>query len=111
MKKQRLRNKYGQIYNKKNKRCSIGNQKPNGYMNKQFNQIGFQRKSIDVHRFVYECIKGEIPDGMQINHIDSNRQNNCIDNLELVTQSENSKHAHEARKYKTKIEIKTEKTN
>ena len=102
-------NKYGQIHNKKTKRVSIGIKKINGYFNKTLSQIGLPQKHIDVHRFVYECINGNIPDGMQINHIDSNRQNNCIDNLEVVTQSENAKHAHEARKYKTKIEIKTEK--
>ena len=46
---------------------------------------------------------------MEINHIDSNKQNNCIDNLELMTRSENAKHAHEAKKYKTKIEITSDK--
>ena len=46
---------------------------------------------------------------MQINHKDSNKQNNCIDNIELMTRSENAKHAHEAKKYKTKIEITTDK--
>ena len=42
---------------------------------------------------------------MEINHKDSNRQNNCINNLEVVTRSENSKHACEIRKNKTKIEL------
>ena len=72
-------------------------------------QIGLPSKKFLVHRFIYECINGPIPVGMQINHIDSNRQTNCIKNLELVTSSENKKHAHKARKYKTQIEIKTEK--
>ena len=102
-------NKYGQIHNKKTKRVSIGIKKFDGYFNITLSQIGLQRKTIDVHRFVFECIKGDIPGGMQINHIDSNRQNNCIKNLELMTRSENTKHAREARKYKTKIEITTEK--
>ena len=102
-------NKYGQIYNKKTKRCSIGNLQLNCYFNITLNQIGLPSKKVLVHRFVYECYNGNISDKLQINHIDSNRQNNCINNLELVTQSENAKHALEARKYKTKIEIKTEK--
>ena len=72
-------------------------------------QIGLPKKNYYIHRLVYECHYGPIPDKMQINHIDSNRQNNCINNLELVTQSENMKHAFKAKKYKTKIEITTDK--
>ena len=102
-------NKYGQIYNKKTKRCSIGNLLPSGYRQIRLSQIGLPEKHFYVHRFVYECINGNISGKLQINHIDSNKQNNCINNLELMTRSENVKHAHEARKYKTKIEIKTEK--
>ena len=102
-------NKFGQIYNKKTKRVSIGIKKFDGYFNITLSQIGLQRKTIDVHRFVYECFNGPISDGMQINHIDSNKQNNCINNLELMTRSENAKHAHEAKKYKTKIEITSDK--
>jgi hypothetical protein len=42
------------------------------------------------HRFIYECMTGEmIPKGLQINHIDNCKTNNHIDNLELVTQIEN----------------------
>ena len=102
-------NKYGQIFNKKTKRCSIGNLLPSGYRHIRLSQIGLPPKHFYIHRFVYEIFNGPIPDGMQINHIDSNKQNNCINNLELVTPSENLKHAHEAKKYKTKIEITTDK--
>ena len=35
---------------------------------------------------------------MQINHINSNRQDNSSQNLSLVTPSENIKHMHQARK-------------
>ena len=102
-------NKYGQIYNKKTKRCSIGFKKSSGYMGITLSQIGLKMKNYYVHRFVYECYNGNISDKLQINHKDSNKQNNCINNLELMTRSENAKHAHEAKKYKTKIEIETEK--
>ena len=102
-------NKFGQIFNKKTKRCSIGCIHTSGYMATRLSQIGLPCKQYFIHRLVFECIKGEIPDGMQINHIDSNRQNNLIENLELMTRSENAKHAHEAKKYKTKIEITSDK--
>ena len=98
-------NKDGQIYNKKTKKVSIGLKKSSGYMGITLQQIGFKKKNYYIHRLVYECFHGLIPDKMQINHIDSNKQNNCIDNLEVTTHSENMKHYYEAKKYKTKIEI------
>ena len=43
-----------------------------------------------VHRFVYECLTEElISKGLQCHHIDHNKQNNSLDNLQLVTQLEN----------------------
>jgi len=42
-------------------------------------------KAYYVHRLVYQMFKGDIPYGMQVNHIDENRTNNNIDNLELLT--------------------------
>ena len=52
-----------------------------------------------AHRFVYEAVnQTHIPPGLQVNHINSNRQDNFIENLQLVTASENIKHMHKARK-------------
>lgn len=56
-------------------------------------QINKKPKLISVHRAVYESFVGEIPKGMQINHIDGNKLNNSLDNLEVVTPSENVRHA------------------
>lgn len=42
-----------------------------------------------VHRLAYEAFRGKIPDGMQINHLDENKLNNCLENLELCTRKEN----------------------
>lgn len=41
------------------------------------------------HRVVWVWHNGAIPNGLVVNHKDYNRSNNCIENLELMTQKEN----------------------
>lgn len=45
------------------------------------------------HRVVWVWHNGAIPQGKEINHIDYNRSNNRIENLEVVTHSENMQHS------------------
>ena len=47
------------------------------------------QNKVSVHRLVYEAFKGEIPEGMEIDHIDRNKRNNNPDNLRVVTHEEN----------------------
>lgn len=47
------------------------------------------KKNFYVHRLVYTTYVGTIPDGMQINHINHNKSDNNLENLEIVTASEN----------------------
>lgn len=42
-----------------------------------------------VHRLVWETFMGEIPNGMVIDHINTIRDDNRLDNLRCVTQKEN----------------------
>lgn len=44
-----------------------------------------------VHRLVYEAFKGEIPEGFEVNHLDECKDNNSINNLNLLTHIENNK--------------------
>ena len=43
-----------------------------------------------LHRLIWETFVGEIPEGMEIDHIDTNKANNNLDNLRCVTPKENS---------------------
>jgi hypothetical protein len=50
-----------------------------------------EAKKFFIHRLVYETFIGQIPKEYEINHMDKNRLNNNITNLELVTNAENSR--------------------
>ena len=63
-------------------------------------KLGYRRTSIiyegfiisySYHRFIYECFHGVIPGGYIVDHIDNNKMNNDINNLQIITQSENIK--------------------
>lgn len=51
------------------------------------------RKNLYIHRLVYRTFVGVIPNGMQINHINHNKYDNRIENLEVLTASENQEKA------------------
>lgn len=42
-----------------------------------------------AHRVVYETFVGKIKPGLVIDHIDGNKHNNNVENLRMVTHSEN----------------------
>lgn len=46
-------------------------------------------ESISIHSLVLKIFKHNRPDGMEIDHIDRNSQNNRYDNLRYCTKSEN----------------------
>lgn len=54
-----------------------------------YHRVDIHGAHMKVHKIVYMVWGGNIPDGMQINHIDDNKDNNNIQNLYLGTQSEN----------------------
>ena len=47
------------------------------------------KKTFYINRLVYSTFVEEIPEGMQVNHIDENKENNKVDNLNLMTSKEN----------------------
>ena len=72
----------------------------NKLLNNRIHSIGykcfdilFNSKHINylLHIFIYECFNDLIPNDKVIDHIDNNKHNNKLDNLQLLTLSENSK--------------------
>ena len=64
-----------------------------------------QSKWFRVHQLVWLKHGGHYPPDLQINHVNCNKQDNCIHNLELVTLQENVKHAKKNGRYKNKGRI------
>lgn len=64
----------------------------NGYqvVSLKFNEI---RKNFYVHRLVAEYFLGGIPKGYEINHLDYNKKNNHVSNLEVCTRKRNMEHS------------------
>lgn len=56
---------------------------------KGYRYVKLDGKTYSVHRLVWKTFKGEIPEGMEINHIDENTENNCLSNLEVVSHKDN----------------------
>lgn len=46
-----------------------------------------------IHRLVAMAWIGDIPQGWEVNHLDFDRHNNRLENLEIVTPSMNARHA------------------
>lgn len=62
----------------------------NGYI-----RIEIKDKAYSAHRLVWETFNGPIEDGMVIDHINGVRDDNRLENLRLVTQSENVKNGYD----------------
>lgn len=71
-----------------------GNKNNSGYMCCSIRKHGQSgQKKYQVHRFVWECFNGIIPDGLEIDHINNIRDDNRLCNLQLLTPRENCKKA------------------
>lgn len=59
------------------------------YVNLTKDGVSFTKQ---VHRVLMESIRNESIDGFEVNHIDCNKENNSVDNLEIVNRRENLSH-------------------
>lgn len=79
-----LVSEYGDVYSTKYKKFLKHYITIHGY-----HRVDIHKKHIHVHKLVYLVWVGKIPKGLQINHIDDNKDNNHYSNLYVGSQKEN----------------------
>lgn len=96
----------GECYNSKTDRYLKGQISNSGYKNYNISLAHNNKKRLYAHRLVAQFFLNDglnIPKGYEVNHIDCNKSNNVLDNLEIITCKQNTQHAiiHKRKKYKT----------
>ena len=77
--------------------CTPGNVLFQSEDNKGYKQVylyyKYKQHTVKVHRLVMTSFIGE-PNGLTVNHIDGDKSNNRLSNLEYITNKENCRHAY-----------------
>ena len=72
----------------------------------------FIRKDYPKHRFIYECFHGVIKDSiLVVDHINNIRTDNRLENLQLITRSENEKRANKKGQCLPQIPVRATNVN
>lgn len=88
----------GRIYNHSTYKFMMFSKMPEGYLRLNIKNDGGQKKFL-VHRLIALTFIPNPENKPQVNHIDSNKSNNCVKNLEWITNKENRNHS--LKQYKT----------
>ena len=81
--------KEGQVFNTNNRKIKAWDHSDGYLMFRPYYDKNSRTSNTYIHRFIYEYHRGKIPKGMEINHINENKKDNRLENLELVTKAEN----------------------
>lgn len=116
MKKTNIKNRWNQdVYVNENaefisverRTCDIGGNpmvafhwvNPRGHRLTAKNNAGYfmihLHKCMTIHRIVAETFLGSIPEGYDVDHIDGDKSNNSVTNLEIITHQENMRRYYE----------------
>lgn len=78
-----------------------------GYLISSIN-IDNKRKLLLTHRMIAECFLSNYSNDLQVNHINFVKDDNRLENLEMVTNKENMEHAVKFRREHNLLKIKNE---
>jgi hypothetical protein len=92
----------GEVYNKHHRRMATHINKY-GYERVNLIDDNGQRKAVTVHRLLALTYISNPCNKVCVNHIDGNKSNNCVDNLEWCTYKENTEHAQRTGLMKTVV--------
>ena len=82
----------GAIFSIKTRKFLAQKEQPNGYLMCTLLDDNKNQLTVYAHRFIYEAFNGPIPKGLVINHINENKLDNNLSNLEAITVKENCNH-------------------
>lgn len=83
---------YGEVRNNKTGKLMKLRKNEKRYLRTNLTKNGNQ-KSVRVHRLVAQAFIPNPENKPQVNHIDFNKENNCVNNLEWVTNKENTQYS------------------
>ena len=81
--------KSGKVINCQTMNKLVGNKNHTGYVTIYVKANDKKQKTFMIHRFIYECFHGIIPNGKVIDHNNNIKDDNRIKNLQMMTQQEN----------------------
>ena len=65
-----------------------------GWNSNGYQAFTCEQKTVYIHRAVWEAFNGKIPADKEIDHINNNRNDNRLENLQLMTREDNVKKSH-----------------
>ena len=83
--------KFGKVYNLQRNKYLVTSKGENGYMYISLSD-GKKRATFSVHRLVALLFIDNLNNCLEVNHIDFDKTNNSVDNLEWISRSDNMKH-------------------